>query len=119
MTTRSAQLLLLLLLAATSAAKKLATKPPRGWRSWIAFTENVTQVDMEAAIDALHKKRDDGISLLDLGYGDVAVDGGWSNCTGVNNSNHDHQGQIIIDDTKFPDFAAMNRKAHAVGITSR
>jgi hypothetical protein len=123
----------LLLCAATAAAvratspggfpNQLALTPPRGWRSWIAFQHAADQSKMEAAIGALHKRRPLGesgklVSLQDLGYADVALDGGWARCEGVNGSYHDEKGQLLINATKFPSFAAMNDRAHAVGLTS-
>lgn len=110
------RVVLLAMLAMASA--KLATKPPRGWRSWIALKQDADQTLMESAIVAMTKKRAGGVSLLDLGYSDVGLDGGWSRCDGVDGGNHDHNGRILTNETKFPDFRAMNAKAHANGLTS-
>ena len=131
---RGGGLLAALLLCAAAAAavratspggfpNQLALTPPRGWRSWIAFQHAADQSKMEAAIGALHKRRPLGesgklVSLQDLGYADVALDGGWARCEGVNGSYHDEKGQLLINATKFPSFAAMNDRAHAVGLTS-
>ena len=78
---------------------------------------------MHAAIDSIHKKRPLGaggklVSLQDLGYTDVGVDGGWARCEGVNGSYHDEKGQVLVNLTKFPSFAKMNEHAHANGLTS-
>ena len=87
-------------------AERLAASPPRGWRSWIALVHEADQVKMEAAIDALHKKRPaphgNKISLQDLGYSDVGLDGGWARCEGVNGSYHNAAGQLLVNTTKFP-----------------
>ena len=105
--------------------QKLAATPPRGWRSWIAFMHDADQVKMEAAIDALHKKRSVAhgnktqmVSLQDLGYSDAGLDGGWARCEGINGSYHDITGQVLINTTKFPSLAAMNARAHSFGLTS-
>eukprot|EP01049_Picozoa_sp_SAG25_P014580 SAG25_NODE_2629_length_1481_cov_11.613603_1_plen_189_part_10 len=102
---------------------QLALTPPRGFRSWIAFQHAADQSKMEGAIDALHKRRPLGeggklVSLQDLGYADVALDGGWARCEGVNGSYHDESGQLLINATKFPSFSSMNARAHAAGLTS-
>ena len=83
------------------------------------------QVKMEAAIDALHKKhpvthanKTQMVSLQDLGYSDVGLDGGWARCEGINGSYHDITGELLVNTTKFPSFAAMNARAHSFGLTS-
>ena len=60
---------------------QLGKTPPRGWRSWIAFVHEADQHKMEMAIDSMSKKRalgGESRSLLDLGYSDVGLDGGWA-----------------------------------------
>ena len=71
-----------------------ARAPPRGWRSWIAYQKETDQAAMLAAMDAIHKPRDRAhggplheklaagqsaasVSLQDLGYSDVGLDGGY------------------------------------------
>jgi len=132
MTASAAVATLLLVIGSAAAASstswappssQLAPTPPRGWRSWIAYQHHADQAKMEGAIAALHKKRPLGaggapVSLQDLGYADVGLDGGWATCAGVNASYHDAQGKLLVNYTKFPSFAAMNAKAHTAGITS-
>ena len=78
---------------------------------------------MEAAIESVHKPRPLGaggkkVSLQDLGYRDVGMDGGWARCDGVNASYHDENGQLLVNTTKYPSFAKMNELAHSYGLTT-
>eukprot|EP00937_MAST-01D_sp_MAST-1D-sp2_P000108 g108.t1 len=76
---------------------------------------------MLLAMDALHKPRpqlDPPVSLQQLGYSDVGLDGGWARCEGVNGSYHDAAGQLLVNETRFPSFASMNAYAHARNLTS-
>ena len=96
---------------------QLGRAPPRGWRSWIAFQETFTQAKMEEAIDSIHKRRLSGLSLQDVGYGDVGLDDGWANCSGVNGSYHDADGELLVDTKKFPSLTSMTERAHSLGLT--
>jgi hypothetical protein len=96
------------------------TTSPRGWRSWNAVMEDVTQEFITRQVDALTVRRlsVDGkpTSLLDLGFNRVGIDAGWNLCTGVNGSWHDESGHFIIDKTRFPDMKAMTDHAHSLGV---
>ena len=101
----------------------LGKTPPRGWRSWIAFVHEADQAKMLAAIESLHKPRPLGpggklVSLQDLGYTDVGLDGGWARCEGVNGTYHDAAGQLLINTTKFPDMRRINDLAHSHKLTT-
>ena len=58
----------------------LAPFPPMGWRSWNSMGARVTQAKMEAAMEALAKKRAGGRSLVDLGYATAGLDDAWQAC---------------------------------------
>tara|TARA_A100001015_G_scaffold257087_1_gene299521 strand:- start:1617 stop:2252 length:636 start_codon:yes stop_codon:yes gene_type:complete len=102
---------------------EISAAPPRGWRSWIAFKHEADQTTMLEAMKSLVKQRPLGennglVSLQDLGYNDVGLDGGWALCEGVNRSYHDALGSLMINTTKFPSFLDMNNFAHLQGLTS-
>ena len=59
-------LCLLTISSALAADDGLATTPPRGWRSWIAFVHEADQAKMLAAIESLHKPRPLGASYRDV-----------------------------------------------------
>eukprot|EP00937_MAST-01D_sp_MAST-1D-sp2_P005017 g5017.t1 len=88
-----------------------------GWRSWEAFYGNVNQPLIESVMDAMANSSR-GKSLLELGYSDVGLDDGWQDChKGVNGSFHDADGNPLVN-SKFPDLAAMTKKAHDLGLTA-
>ena len=108
-------LLLLLLTPPTTAINpggfpNGVLKSVRGWRSWNAVMEDVTQQFITRQVDALTVRRlsvaGKPTSLLDLGFDRVGIDAGWNLCTGVNGSWHDESGHFIIDKTRFPDMKA-------------
>jgi hypothetical protein len=91
--------------------------PPAGWRSWNSMGARVTQAKMEAAMEALAKKRSDGHSLADLGYVTAGLDDAWQACgTGVDGSFHGVHGEPLVNTTTFPDLGAMVKKAHGLGL---
>lgn len=96
------------------------TESVRGWRSWNAVMEDVTQEFITRQVDALAVRRPtvDGktASLLELGFDRVGIDAGWNLCTGVNGSWHDASGHFIIDKSRFPDMKAMTAHAHSQGV---
>ena len=124
---------LLLAAVASSAAgldNGLAITPPMGWRSWNLFGPNVNQALMERIMEGMvsKKRRVDGVptSLCDLGYCDVGLDDNWQLCgqyptavKGVNYTYHDPAtGRPVVNESRFPSFARMTAKAHALGLTA-
>lgn len=86
-------------------------------RSWNSMGARVTQAKMEAAMEALAKKRSGGQSLADLGYATAGLDDAWQACgTGVEQSFHDAHGAPLVNKTTFPDLGAMVQKAHTLGL---
>ena len=81
-----------------------------GWRSWNAFVRHVSDAKMRRAIDAIVSRGRlvDGqpTSLLDLGYINVGLDGGWPNCRGSTYRYHDAQGLPLVNSQLFPDMRA-------------
>lgn len=74
-------------------------------------------------MEGLAKKRPLGansalVSLADVGYSDVGLDGGYFLTSGVNGSCHGPDHHLLIDREKFPSLKAMNDKAHALNLTS-
>ena len=61
--------------------------PPRGWRSWNLYGNNVNQTLITGIMDGMVKKQTFGggkpTSLCDLGYCDVGLDDHWQNCTRI------------------------------------
>eukprot|EP00041_Stephanoeca_diplocostata_P026334 m.708418 g.708418 ORF g.708418 m.708418 type:complete len:1023 (-) comp22938_c1_seq8:248-3316(-) len=103
----------------------LGRTPPRGWRSWGAWTGDVDATKMVDAARGLAKKRPLGpghkmVSLFDMGYKDVGLDSGWQVCgAGVNGSYHNATTHhVIVDTTAFPDLGAMNHAIHQFNVTS-
>jgi hypothetical protein len=98
----------------------LALTPPLGWRSYNAFGGHVSQPLMEAMMDALvdRSRAVDGtpMSLLDLGYNHVGLDGGWNYCFPENHTFHwASDGRPVWNDD-FPNPSAMVAKAHTLGL---
>ena len=60
---------------------------------------------MEATINGMQKWRLAGVTLQEIGYGDVGLDDGWSSCAGVSGSHHDSAGRLLVDTAKFPSLA--------------
>jgi alpha-galactosidase len=92
--------------------------PPMGWRSWPTFGANINASVMEATFAALvnRSRSVDNIptSLLDLGYVSAGLDDGWMDCQP--GGYHNASGWPLVNTTRFPDMAAMNAKARAVGV---
>ena len=103
-----------------------------GWRSWNLYGHDVDQKLIEGIMDGMVKKRPlpDGSgtskSLCDLGYCDVGRDDNWQLCgqyptavKGVNYTYHDPAtGRPVVNESRFPSFARMTAKAHALGPVS-
>lgn len=94
--------------------------PIRGWRSWNAVNDDVTQNFISAQVLAISARKMNvngkPTSLLELGYNRIGIDSGWASCTGVNGSWHDDTGHFIVNKTKFPDMKAMVEDAHSHGV---
>ena len=102
-----------------------ATRPVMGWRSWEYVGVNITGTEMNLTIDAIALKRSlageqHPVSLLDLGYTDVAIDDGWQppSCTthavpgAINGGFHTARGEPIVDGMRFPGgFAGFVHRA--------
>lgn len=100
-----------------------AMTPPMGWRSWNAFHANINQDTFVAAIDALTAKnrtvrgRAGSVSLCDLGYCSCGIDEGWEGCgQGINGTQHDAQGNPVINKDRFPDMASLVKYGHSKGL---
>ena len=76
-------LLFLVLLCSFSEAinNGIGRTPPRGWRSFNQFTDNINQTIIELQYHKLVERSRlvDGVptSLLDLGYVTAGIDDGW------------------------------------------
>uniref|UniRef100_A0A6U4G2I8 Alpha-galactosidase n=1 Tax=Phaeomonas parva TaxID=124430 RepID=A0A6U4G2I8_9STRA len=120
---------LLAALAAIDAHEEVGTgckagvdcKPPRGWRSWNCYADEVTQSRMMAIMDAFVDSSR-GISLKDLGYIEVGLDDSYQLCrSGEHNSFHawtNDRDKLVamIDTRKFPDMKGMVDYAHERGL---
>lgn len=83
-------------------------------------------------MDAIHQRRPLGhggklVSLQDLGYADVGLDGGWARCEGVPGASskgvpgrtyHDKHGNLLVNETLYPSFLNMTGHAHSLGLTA-
>merc|ERR1719506_2674094 len=104
----------------------LALTPPRGWRSWNLYGNNVNQTLITGIMDGMVKKQTFGggkpTSLCDLGYCDVGLDDNWQACGSKDAAPgmhyHDKDGNPIVNLEKFPDLGKMVDHAHSKGITA-
>ncbi len=117
--------------SAQAADNGLALTPPLGWRSFNAFWGIVDQYKMETIMDAMvNQSRTVGgkpMSLLDLGYTHVGLDGGWNYCFPNNKTFHTKDGTPVWCDwakgrpcqgnVSFPDPQHMVTKAKALGLS--
>ena len=92
-----------------------------GWRSWNSYAKNVDQPKMMRVVDAVVERRRlvDGkaTSLLDLGYLNVGLDGGWQRCASDESRPryHDNSGKPIVND-KFPSLHEYVDYGHGAGV---
>ena len=118
------RLLLLLLLPRGVAALQngLGIKPPRGWRSWNEFGDDINQATFEAQAEALASRNRtvNGVatSLADLGFVGIGVDDGWQMCnSGPGGTGfHNASGYPIVNTSRFPDIRSMTAKAKMLGL---
>jgi len=96
----------------------IAITPPMGWRSWNAFSLDISEGRILQQLSALRQPGPgQSASLLILGYDEVAVDDGWQACgAGVGGSFHDVDGHPLVNKTRFPDIKAMVTAARAQGV---
>jgi hypothetical protein len=105
----------------------LVQTPYMGWRSWNAYHNNVNQTLLEAVMEAMVAKQQDGRSLSDLGFTSVGLDDAWQGfdsgrpgidaCQqGYNGTFHDEHGNPLWAKATFPDPAGMVAKAHSLGL---
>jgi alpha-galactosidase len=95
-------------------------KPPQAWRSWNAFHNDISSDIIEAQVDALVVRnrtvagRSGHTSLFDMGYSTCGIDEGWEACgAGVNHTQHDAQGNPMVDTKKFPDMGKLVEYGHS------
>ena len=108
------------------AASALVPSPPRGWRSWNLYGNNVNQTLITGIMDGMVKKQTFGggkpTSLCDLGYCDVGLDDHWQACGSPDAAPgmhyHDKDGNPIVNKEVFPDLKAMVDHAHSLKLTS-
>ena len=102
-------------------------RPPRGWRSWNLYGNNVNQSLITGIMDGMVTKHSYGgakdTSLCEgFGYCDVGLDDHWQMCgspdaaPGMNY--HDKEGNPIVNLKVFPDLGAMAKHAHSLKLTS-
>ena len=112
---------------ATRSRSALALcSPPRGWRSWNLYGNNVNQTLITGIMDGMVKKQTFGggkpTSLCDLGYCDVGLDDHWQACGSPDAAPgmhyHDKDGNPIVNKEVFPDMKAMVDHAHSLKLTS-
>ena len=102
-------------------------RPPRGWRSWNLYGNNVNQSLITGIMDGMVKKHSYGgskdTSLCEgFGYCDVGLDDHWQMCGSPDAAPgmhyHDKEGNPIVNLEVFPDLAAMAKHAHSLKLTS-
>ena len=100
------------MIALLAAAAARTSTPALAWRSWNAFKSDINQSIIEAQIDALVSS-----GLVAAGYVEIGIEEGWEGCgRGVNGSYHDKDGTPLVDLDRFPDMAALVKKAGAKGV---
>lgn len=101
----------------------LEDTPLRGWRSWQAFANNVTQDMLEDTMRGLAQRRPKLAgstfhSLAEAGYRDVGLDAGFEEHVGFGGSCHTKSGHLLINKTRFPSFKSMTGTAHSLNLTA-
>ncbi|MGD0912409.1 MAG: glycoside hydrolase family 27 protein [Terracidiphilus sp.] len=81
----------------------LAATPPMGWNSWNHFGEDVNEVDIRAAADAMVWS-----GMRDAGYDYVNIDGTWE-------GSRDSAGHLLPN-KKFKDLKALAGYIHSKGL---
>lgn len=81
---------------------KLAATPPMGWNTWYAFGCQVTQADIEKAVDAMASN-----GMKAAGYEYVSLDDCWQGA-------RDQDGRMHSND-RFPDMKALGAYIHSRG----
>lgn len=114
--------LFLFITSARAIDNGLGLTPPLGWRSYNAFGGKINQSQMTSMMDEMVKKRSSTVgaplmSLLDLGYKHVGLDGGWNYCFPENHTFHWASDGRPVWNAGFPDPKAMVEKAHALGLS--
>jgi alpha-galactosidase len=92
-----------LVLMLSSCAGDQKTPPPRGWSSWYAFYETVTDAKVRHQVDLLVST-----GLRDAGYVYVNVDGGWQGY-------RDSAG-TVHPNAEFPNMKALGDYIHSRGL---
>ena len=109
--------------AALANDNGLGLTPPRGWRSWNLYGNNVNQTLIESIMKGMtiKKKISTGklMSLCDLGYCDVGLDDNWQACGSKDAAPgmhyHDKNGIPLVNYDRFPSFKNMTNYAHSLG----
>ena len=92
-----------------------------GWRSWNPYGVDVSQEKLMRVIDIVveRKRVVDGkaASLLDSGYLNVGLDGGWERCGSdkYRLKYHDTSGKPMVND-RFPDLHDFVEYGHKAGV---
>jgi hypothetical protein len=97
---------------------------PLGWWSWNVYGPYVDQQKMQLQADAMVRKGEDGVSLLDLGFSYCSLDDFWQPCFvdnqttigGVQGSFHNASGFPLVNETKFPSMKSMTEYVHSLGL---
>ena len=103
---------------------ELGMTPPRGWRSWQAYSLDVDQGIMEDTMRGMTKQRPLGpagamVSLAGAGYVDVGLDSGYEMVGhGYEGGCHTESGHMLVNASRFPSFNAMTDTAHGLGLTA-
>lgn len=99
----------------------LGLTPPLGWRSYNAFggrpTQAVMEATMEAMVDRSRLVAGQPMSLRDLGYVHVGLDGGWNQCFSENHTFHWASDGAPVWNDAFPAPKKMVAKAHALSLS--
>ena len=102
-------------LACAAMDNGLGLTPPMGWRNFNAFynpSQQIMEDTMDVLVDASLKASDgEAVSLRDLGYVHVGLDGGWNKCFAENHTFHLEDGTPVWNE-RFPNPQAMVDKAH-------
>ena len=113
---------LLLLYTSNAIDNGIGRTPPRGWRSFNQFTDNINQTIIEIQYQKLVERTRlvDGVpmSLLDLGYVTAGIDDGWQHCnSGPQGLGfHDENGIPNVNLSRFPNMKRLVQKAKRLGL---
>jgi alpha-galactosidase len=93
------------------------------WRSWNAYLANINEDVIKGNINSLVAKNKTAVangepaSLWEVGFTTIGIDEGWECCgCGIDHTQHDAQGNPVVDTKKFPDMGKLVAYGHSLNV---